>query len=464
MYLAKRLRRMHLLANNVGGDDYGLLSSARLQTDLRPQKANGSPTPTFTRATTKYVLGYAAGAVIADGPTLIACASGEAAFWGARRVSEGVWSVVDANGVALTTTNGASALCCDARGPYGYFAEGARTNLCLRSQTLGTTWTASDVTIGSNTDVAPDGTTTMDRIVEAATTAAHYIRQSITFTAAAWTCSVYVRPGSAGRYVGFFCGAAGSGGGGANACVVFNPTTGAVSATGSDWTSAGVEALPDGSYRCYATATMNAGAALFDVRLANAGTTSALNTGYAGDGTSYVPVWGVQVEAGAFASSYTPTTTAATRNIDVDQYVSAGNLNAAAMTVALQWTPEAASMGTVFLFGTYVDANNYTAILHDGTNIVARKRIGGVNADATKALTYAANTVYRITARFDSTNGVDVWVDGTKGTGAATTTASQIGTNFQIGADGNGANSGFGGHRLFRVYGRSLSDSQAAAL
>ena len=169
------------------------------------------------------------------------------------------------------------------------------------------------------------------------------------------------------------------------------------------------------------------------------------------------------IEAGAKASSPPPVNV--TRNADIDQYVSSGNLNATAMMVAMDWTPDsAASMGTVFLFGTYVDASNYTAILHDGTNVIARKRIAGVSTDATKALAYAANTKYRIVARFDGTNGIDVWVAGSKGTGDATTTASEIGTNFQIGADGNSANQAFGAIRNFITMQVGLTDAQAASL
>ena len=127
-----------------------------LSASLVPQRAS-SATPTFTRATTAYVLGYAAAAVIADGPVYILCASGEARFMGARRVSQGVWSTTDANGVALTTGNGASALCCDASGPFGYLAEGARADVLGTTNEIRRTMTdvgwvvGATMTVGSAT-------------------------------------------------------------------------------------------------------------------------------------------------------------------------------------------------------------------------------------------------------------------------------------------------------------------------
>src|SRR3990167_8421863 len=51
----------------------------------------------------------------------------------------------------------------------GYLAEGARTNLCLQSEDLATTWTNTRSTESTNAAVAPDGATTADKIVSDAT-------------------------------------------------------------------------------------------------------------------------------------------------------------------------------------------------------------------------------------------------------------------------------------------------------
>jgi hypothetical protein len=306
----------------------------------------------------------------------------------------------------------------------GYLPEGARTDSALYNRDLTQTdWAKTDCTALKNA-VGKDG--------------AANACSTLTATGANATCLQTVTATSAAK--------------------VFQPSvkrktgTGTVEITvngGANWQDI-TSALSAGAF--YAAAeTRTVTNPVFGFRLATSG--DEIIVDFAG------------CQNGTFRSTdIGPTTTVAvTRNIDVNQGVSAGNLNSAAMTIVLSWTPSAAGMGTAFLFGTYVDADNYTAILHDGTNVTARKRIAGVNSDATRALTYAAGTTYRIAARFDG-NGVDVWVAGTKGTGSATGTASQIGTNFQIGADGNGANSAFGGIKNFAVYGQGLSDSQVAAL
>ena len=356
--------------------------------------------------------------------------------------------VAGAAGVAATAP-------VDAGGPFGYLSEGSRENLALQSQTFATTWVnASGLAVPTeNTTVAPDGTTTADTLTAVAGVGAHQISQGITHAASTYTFSVYVKAGTA-SWISLTWGNAPIAEG-----AYFNLGTGVVGTVNGAGMSSTIAPALNGFYRCTFTGTAGANFVAINIQTADnqAATWNAA-------GTETVIVWGAQDELGSFASSYIPTTTVAvTKAASVDQYVSASNI-ASTMTIDMDWTPEAAAMGTVFLFGTYVDASNYTAILHDGTNMIARKRIGGANHDATKALTYAANTVYRISARFDATNGVDIFVAGVKGTTDATLTASQIGTNFQVGADGNSLQQAFGAIREFRVYPTSLSDSRIAAL
>ena len=399
--------------------------------NMTPTTYRGSPTPTFTRATTAYTT-----------------------------LSTGLIAEV-ASGTARSTysADGATYL--------GYLAEGARTNTCLQSQAFGTTWSAVTGSVSSNTTTAPDGTSTADSLIEPAsgTSRGEFTQGSLSFTdTVVYSFSVFVKELQASPKRYFILGGSSNEFTG-TPLVWVDALAGTITNTsGAALLSSSISDAGNGWFRVSFSATASATTALGAINLYITNSpTSANNYTCTGAG---MYAWGAQIEVGSFASTYIPTTTVAVaRNADIDQYVSASNLSASAMTMALTWTPEAAaSMGTVFMFGTYVDASNYTAILHDGTNVIARKRIAGVNTDATKALTYVAGTSYRIVARFDGTNGIDVWVAGVKGTGSATLTASQIGTNFQIGADGNSLQQAFGAIKNFAVYGSGLSDTQAASL
>jgi len=154
--------------------------------------------------------------------------------------------------------------------------------------------------------------------------------------------------------------------------------------------------------------------------------------------TGSVVVDWAQVERNKTYASF-PIDGAGTLNADVESIATSGNIIAASGTIALTYTPMHNPSGTVFLWGTYVDASNYTAILHDGTNLIFRKRIAATNYDATIANAFVAGTTYKMAASWGSA-GTSIALDGTLGTPNANTTAAQIGATMQTGADGNGAN------------------------
>ena len=158
------------------------------------------------------------------------------------------------------------------------------------------------------------------------------------------------------------------------------------------------------------------------------------------------------------SSPITTTTAAVTRPADVLTYPAPGNI-ASVMTVADSITPTTElGSSVVFHFGTYFDSSNYTAVLSDGTNLIARKRIAGTNHDATIAFTRTVGTTQKYAARFDS-SGIQIALNGVLGTADATGTAAQIGSTFQIGGDGNGANQDYCTHRFEKASTRGLPDA-----
>jgi len=330
-------------------------------------------------------------------------------------VTEATGAPIDSSQAAAA--GGVTAGVVDASGPLGYLAEGARTNRLLYSQTWeNAVWVASNVTKADNSAVAPNGTST-----------------AATLTATAGNGTVI-------QDLGVVANASKTGG----TWIKRKTGTGNIDLTmdgGTGWTTQTVTA---GWTRISKNQTL--ADEDFGIRIVTSG--------------DAVYVWNGQVETATFLSSDIPATTVAvTRAADVDQYVSAGNVPTNDFVVygetAFNPVPTAADY---YLWGSYVDADNSTSVLWDGTNLIARKRISGTSHDATIALAPTAGTVFKWAARFTGTTGTDIFLNGAKGTNDATNTACQIGTNFQIGADGDGANQPFSTSRRLRINPKALSN------
>jgi len=341
----------------------------------------------------------------------------------------------------------------------GAFLEKASQNQALQSEDLGTTWTPVNATVSIDMAVAPNGETSADSLIEDVTNTLHRIysnNHARSATVGTWSGSVYVKKKDYDTFQLRLTNGSSS----KRVTAIFNLVTGEITAvTNVTWTNpiATIVDIGDGWWRCKLTGTTDAVAdgARLHLYLSN--------SSYTGDGTSGTYFWGMQFEENNYATSYIKTTTASASRVESQLHYSSKGIPVNNLTGSINWTPAAAGQGEVFILASYVDANNYTAIMHDGTNIIARKRIAGVNYDATKALTYVADTTYRIDWRFDSIKGIDVFIDGTGGANHSNTTDCQIGATYEIGSDGNGAGHQCGSVKLHRVYPIAFTDEQIAA-
>jgi hypothetical protein len=179
----------------------------------------------------------------------------------------------------------------------GLLIEEQRTNLQTYSEQFDdAVWTKSNATITANTIVAPNGTLTGDMLVENTATGTHIVVASQTFTASSQTYSVFAKAAGRSflRLVIFD---------GTNAfAAYFNLLTGLVG-TVTGTTVASISAAGNGWYRCAISATTLAAAGNVACRLASADAVDS----YTGNGYSGVFLWGAQLEAGAFPTSYIQT-------------------------------------------------------------------------------------------------------------------------------------------------------------
>jgi hypothetical protein len=206
-----------------------------------------------------------------------------------------------ANGLLVPSVTNTPRIEYDASGNLlGLLVEGARTNLCLQSQDIATTWTNNRSSESTNSTTAPDGTATADTLIEDNTNGQHYVTQGITVTTNPVTFTAFFKAKE--RTFGLLNVFDGT-----TACAArFDLTLGTVGTVDATLSgSASIQAFGNGWYRCRLTVTPAATSCTFQLSM----TTSSSGFGYQGDNASGIYVWGAQVEQASFPSSYIPTTT-----------------------------------------------------------------------------------------------------------------------------------------------------------
>ena len=193
--------------------------------------------------------------------------------------------------------------------------EPQRTNVLLRSEEYdNASWIKINTTISANVVNSPNGTQSADKVIEDSANGQKYIlQQYITAATGFYTFSSYIK--ADGRnFVRY-----GMTDGISDAYVDVNLTTKATAnlTTGGAWSggSVSVTDAANGFLRISFTASKGAGASIFPIIfLCN----TLGNSSYLGNGTSGVYLWGAQLEAGSYPTSYIPTVASSvTRNADV---------------------------------------------------------------------------------------------------------------------------------------------------
>jgi len=189
----------------------------------------------------------------------------------------------------------------------GLLVEESRANLLLQSNDWSATWINSNITRTAGAALGPDGQMSMTKL-EATTSTNTTCRQQLVATSTAHTFSVYVKQGSGATQANLFA--------------VYNNTTLTDIAVLNFNYSTGVVTQTTGTG---ATAT-NAGNGIWrivipvtsGITIGNTITVYPLFSGAVETAGEFAYVYGAQVEAGAFATSYIPTVASqVTRAADV---------------------------------------------------------------------------------------------------------------------------------------------------
>ena len=288
----------------------------------------------------------------------------------------------------------------------GLLIEEARTNTQPYSADLTVVgWLKTDVTATVAAGIAPDGTNTMQRLAETATNALHYLWSlSAVPASVSLTQSVFLKMQQV-RYVQMFLDSGGAVGAYATFDLQAGTITGPLTAYGgATLGTATIVPVGNGVYRCAITTTIGAStSARFGLILATVPSGGFAGDSHPGNTANGLLVWGAQVEAGAFASSYIPTTSAVvTRAVEVCQIPTGSWFGPSALSVLYEIIPKYPSGKPIGGICDNDFNNAFFLDFGDGTNFVA-SRAGPGGATASLGAPNTANMITKVATTYTPT-------------------------------------------------------------
>ncbi len=330
----------------------------------------------------------------------------------------------------------------------GLLIEEQRTNLLTYSEQFNNAaWGKGNSSITANTIVSPDGTLDADKVVEDTANNTHRVSVSnVSVTSGtAYTFSIFAKAAERSAVQLSF---------GSDASA-FPITQAIFSLTGSGsfvnnggTPNAVITNLGNGWYRCSVTATASSTTSSGVLRIFVCNGTTAGSDSYTGNGTSGLYIWGAQLEAGAFPTSYIPTVAAqVTRSADVaimtgtnfSSWYNAANQG----TLFVDWSLPVNTSDTNALFT--IDSNGLPTIaIRMGGNVGGRRirayaqNTGGVFEYAVDAPINASSTIGKSSVSYLETNSFSVCDSGgAVVTDSVGTITGQTFTQASIGRNGS---------------------------
>jgi hypothetical protein len=338
--------------------------------------------------------------------------------------------------------------------------EPQRSNLQTYSDNIdNAVYGKTNVTITANVTTSPDGTTNADKIVEDTTNAVHRISNvgGVMTSATTYTSSFFAKKAERDQvYILIPTSVAAT-----RTVVVYNLTTGVSSVvSGSSATSHSMVDYGNGWYRCIVTFTTTAAGTNL-VGIYNGA------EDYAGTTSFGLFLYGLMNEAGAYATSYIPTTSAAvTRNAD--------SISKTGISSLIGQT-EGVLYAEINALKYPIDINNWLTIT-DGTNANSVGIVFETTGAATARIEVGGVIQAYITTSVDYSNFIKVafkykendfawWVNGVEvGTDLSGITFPSNTLNSLQFAYGSGSNKWAGNVKLLAVFNEALSDSELETL
>ena len=299
--------------------------------------------------------------------------------------------------------------------------EKQSTNLTTYSEDFANAnWVATDASVTTNAIISPDGTQNADKLNTNTTNNYHRIVANAQATATtAHTMSIFAKKGEY-KYIGIAENNNDVGYG------VFDLNAGTVLTSGSGATNVTIQNMGNGWYRCQLTFTAGA-YSRFDIYAINDSYTSGNPAAYSfvGSSSNGLYIWGAQLEAGSYPTSYIPTTSSsATRVADACFKTGISSLigqTEGVMFADFVWTKVGKTYQSILLGGTSNYHNTVYLLTTESSGAASYQLyIGGATAIATISTTFTTGTRYKVALAYKS-GSIAFYVNGVSvGTSAAT--------------------------------------------
>lgn len=345
--------------------------------------------------------------------------------------------------------------------------EPQRTNLALQSSSFdNAVWDKNNTTVAANSTISPSGIQDADTIQRDGVLSSLTLAQDISVTSGVtYTLSVYAKKNTnnfiqiTGRSTSFAL----------TSFANFDLNNGVVGTVGATATAT-ITNVGNGWYRCTATMAATATSSVDSMMVHLITSASAVRLEPTTLSTS-VFLWGAQLEAGAYATSFIPTTTASvTRNQDVVIKTGVSSLIGQAQgTLFLEarsfnFLGNGAGERISLTDGTFNNRINIDLFTGGNVQMVASNSVTGLSGTISATGVVSANSKFKIAVAYDGANS-RLYVNGTAYTtivGTMPTFSGQLSVvEFN---QGNTARPFFGRVEELIVFPTRLTNAQLAQL